>query len=72
MTKYELHNLRTEVKIFHQNLKWKEGYCCYEEDGCSRNSLLELGTNRGLYGWNWTLYFSDETMTFYVSGYRNY
>lgn len=72
MTKKELRNLKNEVKIFHPNLKWKEGYCCYQEDKVNLFSMIELGRNSGVNGWNWTLFFSDETMTFYVSGYRNY
>ena len=49
----------------------KVGYCCYQDDGKAKNELVELGFNRGLYGWNWTAYVDFETRTLYVSCYRN-
>lgn len=49
----------------------KVGYCCYQESGKSRYELLELGYNRGVYGWNWTAYMDTETGTLYISNYRN-
>ena len=47
------------------------GYCCYQDCGKSRYDLVELGFNRGVYGWNWTAYADNETDTLYISCYRN-
>ena len=30
----------------------KVGYCCYQDAGISKYDLIELGYNRGVYGWN--------------------
>lgn len=47
------------------------GYCCYQDAGISKYDLLELGYNRGVYGWNWTAYLDTKTDTLYISAYRN-
>lgn len=49
----------------------KVGYCCFQDDNKSKFSLVELGYNSGVYGWNWTVYADNETDTLYVSCYRN-
>lgn len=49
----------------------KVGYCCYQDTGVSKYDLIELGYNRGVYGWNWTAYIDARTSTMYVSCYRN-
>jgi len=49
----------------------RRGYCCYQEDNKSRYELREIGYNRGVYGWNWTVYADDKTDTLYVDSYRN-
>ena len=49
----------------------KVGYCCYQEDGLSTYKMIELGSNRGVYGWNWTAYVYPYTSTLYISCYRN-
>ena len=49
----------------------KRGYCCYQDSGKSKYDMIELGYNRGVYGWNWTAYFDPETSTLYISNYRN-
>lgn len=49
----------------------KTGYCCYQDAGKSRYDLIELGYNRGVYGWNWTAYIDPETDTLFVNSYRN-
>lgn len=49
----------------------KRGYVCYQEDNKSKYDLIELGFNRGVYGWNWTAYLDPTTYTLYVSDYRN-
>ena len=38
----------------------KIGYCCYQDDNKSKYDLLELGYNRGVYGWNWTAYLDTK------------
>lgn len=63
---------RKEMERIIAGEKVKKGYCCYQEDGISKFNLKELGTNHGIYGWNWTLYYYQPTNTYYVSGYRNY
>ena len=49
----------------------KTGYCCYQDDGKSKWDMVELGYNRGVYGWNWTAYLDTATDTLYVNSYRN-
>ena len=49
----------------------KIGYCCVQDSGKSKYDLVELGYNRGLYGWNWTAYADTETSTLYIDCYRN-
>ncbi len=49
----------------------KTGYCCVQNDGKSKYDMMELGYNRGVYGWNWTAYLDTKTSTLYVDCYRN-
>lgn len=49
----------------------KTGYCCYQKDNISKCSLIELGYNMGVYGWNWTMYLNPSAKTIYISNYRN-
>ena len=49
----------------------KRGYCCEQQAKTPKYELLELGYNRGVYGWNWTAYYETATNTLYVSNYRN-
>ena len=49
----------------------KIGYVCYQDDNISKWDLVELGFNRGVYGWNWTTYADNRTDTLYISSYRN-
>ena len=39
--------------------------------GKSKYDLLKLGSNSGVYGWNWSAYLDPETNTLYISCYRN-
>lgn len=50
---------------------YKPGYCVYAADGLSKWDLLELGYNRGVYGWNFTLYYCAKNRTMYCDSYRN-
>lgn len=52
----------------------KKGYCCLQDDGKRRydDDVKEIGTNSGIYGWNWTLYYCSSNDTAYVDGYRNF
>lgn len=44
-----------ELKRFYDGVEHcKIGYCCYQDAGVSKYDLIELGYNRGVYGWNWT------------------
>ena len=49
----------------------KTGYCCEQDAPCGKYALLRLGSNSGVYGWNWTAYADTGTDTLYVSYYRN-
>lgn len=49
----------------------KVGYCCWQDAGKSRYDLVKLGSNSGVYGWNWTAYADNETDTIFVDCYRN-
>lgn len=51
------------------------GYCS-EQDYCksrgiSRYDLIVIGSNHGLYGWNWTLYRNPANGDYIISSYRN-
>ena len=46
-----------------------KGYCSHYN---AKDELKTIGTNYGVYGWNWTLYYEPTTDTAYVDGYRNY
>lgn len=63
---------RNDLRNWHRAFEHcKVGYVCYQDDGLSRSDLIELGFNRGVYGWNWTAYLHPRTNTLYVSCYRN-
>lgn len=64
MTNKELKEIYDQVK------HCKKGYCCQQQCKNGMN-LIEIGYNKGLYGWNWTAYLDQETSTLYVSNYRN-
>lgn len=49
----------------------KRGYCCEQDASTPKHKLIELGYNRGVYGWNWTAYLETSTNTLYISNYRN-
>lgn len=66
MTRKELNNFKASCSNV------KQGYCCYQDDGISKYDLKEIGSNSGVYGWNWTCYYYPKTDTCYISGYRNY
>lgn len=56
---------------YYSHKHFKRGYCCYQDCNKSKYDLVELGFNRGIYGWNWTLYLDTDTDTLYCSCYRN-
>ena len=61
-----------ELRKFYLQVKHcKRGYCCEQTAPEGKCNLIILGTNHGLYGWNWTAYYSKKTDTLYVSNYRN-
>lgn len=49
----------------------KTGYTCEYSAPGGKSSLLVLGYNSGVYGWNWTAYADNENDTLYISYYRN-
>lgn len=59
------------ANYYYMHEHFKRGYVCYQDDGKSRASLIELGYNSGVYGWNWSLFLDPETDTLYCSSYRN-
>lgn len=69
MTRKELKEVRRNAEA--NGIDFRQGYCCYQDDGLGRWDLIPIGTNYGVYGWNWTLYFCERTRCFYLSGYRN-
>lgn len=47
--------------------------CPYGDDnGVLRWNAVEVGCNRGIYGWNWTLYKVQGNNAGIVSGYRSF
>ena len=59
------------IRIYSMVSHCKVGYCCYQEDNKSQFSLVNLGCNSGIYGWNWSALLDPKTDTLYVSCYRN-
>ena len=45
------------------------GYCVLQD---YRVNGIKLGSNHGLYGWNWTLYVYPQNNIIYCHGYRNF
>ena len=67
---------RQEAKCVIENglrlgANYKHGYCCYQDDKISKWDMIEIGSNTGVYGWNWTLYYYPVTNTYYMNSYRN-
>lgn len=59
-------------EIYDQVQHCKRGYCCEQYvPNKGKNDIIKLGSNFGLYGWNWTAYLDQDTSTLYVSNYRN-
>lgn len=53
--------------------KYIAGYCKYSNLPYEeKKNFREIGTNSGIYGWNWTAYHNVMTDTLIVDGYRNY
>lgn len=69
MTRQEANRILNYAK--RNGCHYKRGYCCYQEDGVSKFDMVEIGSNSGIYGWNWTLYFNPKNLTYYLSCYRN-
>lgn len=70
MTRADLNRIHRDADK--KGSRWVTGYCKFYDDDVDKYSMIELGTNRGMYGWNWTLYYCKENDTFYVDGYRNF
>lgn len=61
-----------DLKRWHESFTHcRVGYCCEQEAPGGKWSLLRLGSNSGVYGWNWTAYADTKNDTLYVSYYRN-
>lgn len=49
------------------------GYCSYSNLPYEEKSkYIEIGSNYGIYGWNYTAYWDAKNLTLIVDGYRNY
>lgn len=71
ITRKEAKDIIREYKRLNLIDAYKVGYCCYQDDKVSKFDMLELGYNSGVYGWNFTLYYSPKNRTIYCSSYRN-
>lgn len=69
MNRKELNKIKQEAQRL--GIKWKTGYCDFQDDKLTTWDMIEIGKNYGMYGWNWTLYYSPSNNTFYCNGYRN-
>lgn len=69
MTRKEADRMLWEFR--HNGYTIKTGYGCYQDDNIGTASLIELGYNRGVYGWNWTMYLHPTEKIVYISNYRN-
>ena len=58
-------------RLYNYYTHCKTGYCCEYQAPGGKGSLLELGYNAGVYGWNFTAYADNENDTLYISYYRN-
>lgn len=65
MTNKELFRIYQGVDHF------RRGYCCEYQAKTPKHELIFLGSNSGVYGWNWSAYLETSTNTLYVSNYRN-
>lgn len=63
---------RKEASRITHGYKVVTGYCCYQDLHQFQSDLILIGTNSGMYGWNWTLYLEPKKGIFFCSGYRNY
>ena len=73
MTRKELNRIANEI-VTHGGRVIK-GYCCLQDFRVARNyhdPVIEIGTNTGVYGWNWTVYYSPDYNILFVDGYRNF
>ena len=58
------------INFYDQCEHCKIGYCCYQDDNISKYDLKLIGSNSGVYGWNWSAYYYPATDTLYISCYR--
>lgn len=61
---------RKEARILVSSHPVVCGYCVHQITGIGE--LVRIGSNSGVYGWNWTLYLDPKTMIFFCDGYRNF
>ena len=67
MTRKEL----SKIKDWCEWNGWKiiSGYCCIQQ---SKDVLIKIGSNCGVYGWNWDAYIAPNEKTLYIDGYSNF
>lgn len=70
---------RRELNLVKESVSWiggtiKTGYCCLQDFRVDHPDLqfIEIGTNLGVYGWNWTAYYSPNYNVLFIDGYRNF
>ena len=56
--------------MMYTGTKYKSGYNCYLDDNLSQYDLVNLGSNAGKFGYNFTLYYHKKSDTLYCSNYR--
>lgn len=51
---------------------FKKGKACFSNESYEiKERAIYIGSNSGIYGWNWSLYYDEETDTLYCECYRN-
>lgn len=67
MTRKELNRIRSQVNTV------KTGYCNFSNLPYKEKAkYIEIGSNYGVYGWNWTAYLNTNNSILIIDGYRNF
>lgn len=67
MTRNELNSIRSQVNTV------KSGYCFYSNLPYEeKEKYICIGSNYGIYGWNWSAYLDTNNSVLIIDGYRNY
>lgn len=67
MTRKELNRIRGQVNTV------KSGYCSFSNlPYIEKEKYICIGSNYGIYGWNWSVYLNTKDSILIIDGYRNY